>query len=209
MVQCLQQLRKPTDKEAANEENERQAGLQGQVQTKPSRQSRQAIPSMVLGGKCSYYGVYIVGDSLMGYRSEVCGVIAVDDRDPEKFKELIGKIKLIGGEFLDEIGEGFLDQLGEGEVGWGGGVFMFHVEDWKWYDDSPPVMGWNAIWDMANAMEGVSGMFIRIGEEVEDNVVEYFGRDCYRLEDYARISRSIVFDDSIIGTTKEISNETR
>ena len=138
----------------------------------------------------------------MGYRSEVCGVLAVGDHDKSGlFKELIDKIQTVG--------EDFLDQLGEGEVGWGGGVFMFHVEDWKWYDDSPPVMGWNAIWDMANAMEGVSGMFIRVGEEVEDNVVEYFGRDCYRLEDYARISRSIVFDDSIIGTTKEISNETR
>ena len=128
----------------------------------------------------------------MGYRSEVCGVLAVDDRDPEKFKELIGKIKLVGGDFLNE--------LRDREVGWKDGVFVFHVEDWKWYDDIPPVMGWNAIWEMASGMEGVSGMFIRVGEDLEDNVVEYFGRDCYRLEDYACISRSIVFDDSIIGT---------
>ena len=129
---------------------------------------------------------------MMGYRSEVCGVLGVDDRDPEKFKELIGKIKLIG--------EDLLNQLGEGEVGWKDGVFMFHVEDWKWYPDFAAVVAWDAIWEMASAMEGVSGMFIRVGEDLEDNVVEYFGRDCYRLEDYARISRSIVFDDSILGT---------
>jgi len=179
------------------------------MQTKPSRQSRPVNAPVVLGGKRDYYDADIVGGSLMGYWSEVCGVIAVDDRDPEKFKELIDNIQRVGEVFLNEIGEGFFDLLGEG-VGWKDGVFMFHVEDWKWYDDSPPVMGWNAIWDMANAMGGVSGMFIRIGEGLEDNVVEYFGRDCYRLEDYARISRSIVFDDSIIGTktTEEISNET-
>jgi hypothetical protein len=140
---------------------------------------------------------------MMGYWSEVCGVIAVDDRDPEKFKELIGKIKLVGEDFLNE--------LRDREVGWKDGVFVFHAGDWKWYDDSPAVVAWGAIWDMANAMGGVSGMFIRVGEGLEDNVVEYFGRDCYRLEDIARISRSIVFDDSIIGTktTEEISNETR
>jgi hypothetical protein len=153
---------------------------------------------MVLGGERDHHGAYVMGDSLMGYRSEVCGVIAVDDRDPEKFKELIGKIKLIG--------EDLLNQLGEGEVGWKDGVFMFHVEDWKWYDDSPAVIAWDAIWDMASAMEGVSGIFIRVGEELEDNVVDYMGDDAYKLEDYACISRSIVFDDSILGTktTEEI-----
>ena len=146
---------------------------------------------MVLGGERDHHGAYAVGDSLMGYRSEVCGVLAVDNQDPEKFKELIGKIKLIGEELLD--------QLGEGEVGWKNGVFMFHVEDWKWYDDSPPVIAWDAIWDMASAMEGVSGLFIRIGEEVEDNVVDYMGDDAYKLEDYACISRSIRVDGSVLG----------
>lgn len=134
----------------------------------------------------------------MGYRSEVCGVLAVDDHDPEKFKELIGKIKLIGEDLLNE--------LRDREVGWKDGVFMFHVEDWKWYPDLPAVVAWDAIWDMAAGMEGVSGLFIRIGEELEDNVVEYIGDDAYRLEDYACISRSIVFDDKILGTktTEEI-----
>jgi hypothetical protein len=134
----------------------------------------------------------------MGYRSEVCGVLAVDDHDPEKFKELIGKIKLIGEEFLN--------RLGEGEVGWKNGVFMFHVEDWKWYPNNSVVVAWDAIWDMAAGMEGVSGIFLRIGEELEDNVVDYIGEDGYRLEDYAVISRSIVFDDRVLGTktTEEI-----
>ena len=137
----------------------------------------------------------------MGYRSEVCGVLAVDDRDPEKFKELIDKIQTVG--------EDFLDPLGEEEVGWDDGVFMFHVDGWKWDDGYSAEIAWNAIWEMASAMEGVSGMFIRVGEELEDNVVEYFGRDCYRLEDYACISRCIRVDGSILGTTKEIGYETR
>lgn len=136
----------------------------------------------------------------MGYRSEVCGVLAVDDRDPERFKELIGKIKLIG--------EDLLNQLGEGEVGWKDGVFVFHVEDWKWYDDSPAVVAWDAIWEMAAGMDrqgqadrhSVSGIFIRLGEELEDNVVEYIGEDAYKLEEYACLSRSIRVDGSILGT---------
>jgi len=128
----------------------------------------------------------------MGYRSEVCGVLWVDNHDPEKFKELIGKIKLIGKDFLN--------QLRDREVGWKDGVFIFHVDNWKWYDDYPAVVAWEAIWDMAADMEGVSGIFIRLGEEVEDNVVEYIGDNAYRLEDYACISRRIVFDDRILGT---------
>jgi hypothetical protein len=134
----------------------------------------------------------------MGYQSEVCGVLAVDDRDPDKFKELIGKIKLIG--------EDLLNQLEEGEVGWKDGVFMFHVEDWKWYPDNSVVVAWDAIWEMAAVMEGVSGIFVLIGEELDDNVMNYIGDDCCKLEEYACISRSIVFDDSIIGTktTEEI-----
>ena len=134
----------------------------------------------------------------MGYRSEVCGVLAVDNQDPEKFRELIGKIKIIG--------EDFLDPLGEGEVGWEDGVFMFHVEDWKWDDGYSAVIAWNAIWEMASAMEGVSGMFIRVGDELDDNVEDYIGDNAYKLQDYAYISRSIRVDGSILGTktTEEV-----
>jgi len=134
----------------------------------------------------------------MGYRSEVCGVLGVDNHDPEKFKELIGKIKLVGEDFLNE--------LRDREVGWKGGVFVFHVEDWKWYDDSPPVVAWDAIWEMAAGMGGVSGIFLRLGEELDDNVMNYIGDDYYKLEDYARISRSVINDGKILGTktTEEI-----
>ena len=133
----------------------------------------------------------------MGYRSGVCGVLGVDNHDPQKFKELIGKIKMVGEEFLN--------QLGEGDVGWKDGVFMFHVEDWKWYDGYSAVIAWDAIWDMASAMEGVSGLFIRIGEELEDNVEDYMGEEWDNLRDYACISRRIVCDRRIMGckTTEE------
>jgi hypothetical protein len=154
---------------------------------------------MVLGGgERDHINGYVVGDSLMGYRSEVCGVIAVDDRDPEKFKELIGKVKMVG--------EDLLNQLGEGEVGWKDGVFMFHVDSWKWFDGYSAVIAWNAIWDMASAMEGVSGLFIRIGEELEDNVEDYMGEEWDNLRDYAYISRRIEVDRWILGTktTEEV-----
>ena len=135
----------------------------------------------------------------MGYRSEVCGVIAVDDRAPEKFRELIGKIEIIG--------EDFLDQLGEEEVGWEDGVFMFHVDGWKWDDGYSAVIAWNAIWEMASAMEGVSGIFIRVGDELDDNAEDYMGEEWENLRDYAYISRSIRVNESILGTkiTEEIS----
>lgn len=128
----------------------------------------------------------------MGYRSEVCGVLAVDDRDPEKFKELIGKIKMVGEEFLN--------QLGKEQVGWKDGVFMFHVDHWKWCDGYSAVNAWDTIWEMASDMEGVSGLFVRVGEDVNDTVEDYIGEKGDSLRDYACISRSIVFDDSIIGT---------
>jgi hypothetical protein len=134
----------------------------------------------------------------MGYRSEVCGVLGVDNHDPEKFKELIGKIKMVGEEFLN--------QVEEGEVGWKDGVFMFHVDMWKWYPDYPAAVAWDAIWDMAAGMGGVSGIFLRIGEELDDNVMDYMGEDYYRLEEYAVISRRMIIDGRILGnkTTEEI-----
>jgi hypothetical protein len=124
----------------------------------------------------------------MGYRSEVGAIISVDktgkrddlnhvghiewyhtDADKALFKELVGKMKLVMGHHLDES---FKEELG-----WYDHMIVLHCPHSKWYPDYTDVKAWNAFWEMAQEMEGVSGVFARSGEE--DGDVEHleFGEE--------------------------------
>jgi hypothetical protein len=126
----------------------------------------------------------------MGYRSEVGAVISVDrtgrrdvqteqdvthiewfhsDADKALFKELVGKMKLIMGHWVDES---FKDELG-----WYDYKVVLFCPHSKWYPDYADVKAWNAFWQMAQDMEGVSGVFARTGEEDGDIEYEEFGEE--------------------------------
>lgn len=129
----------------------------------------------------------------MGYRSEVGAVISVDrtgkeattmeiggeqiesytwvqsDADKALFKELVGKMKLVMGHYIDES---FKDELG-----WYDGKIVLYCGHSKWYPDYEDVKAWGAFWTMAQDMEGVSGVFARAGEEDGDIEYEEFGEE--------------------------------
>jgi hypothetical protein len=115
----------------------------------------------------------------MGYRSEVGAVFSVDEwhGEPEdiakhklKYKEMIGLIKL--SRFYELMNQSTEDKQC---IGWRAGAFYFHAENWKWYPDYDVVEAWDELWTQMQEVEGISGRFLRVGEEVEDIVSEEFG----------------------------------
>lgn len=108
----------------------------------------------------------------MGYRSVVSCMIRVDRDIPlhsavPLFKEFIGKVKLTE----------FCTDWNENDYGWEQCQFVFSVEDVKWYESYPEVDRFEAIWQMAQTIDGLSGRFIRLGEDDEDVESRGFGRD--------------------------------
>ena len=126
----------------------------------------------------------------MGYRSDVGAVIRVDkiDNAERVFAEFIGKIKLIGDDFFNG--------WDHNDYGWGSGRFIFSVEDVKWYPDYEAVKAFDAIWELASNTEGISGYFVRIGEEYNDIETDSFGDDPPYDEVYP--VRSIGFDTTTL-----------
>ena len=122
----------------------------------------------------------------MGYRSQVACCITVDavrteqgDKtiytyDKDKFKQMIGFIKL--SRFYEiwntaEDGKCF---------GWDDGAFVFYGADWKWYPDYSDVRAFHEMFNQLSDIEGISGYFLRVGEESGDVEEDSFGDDpCY------------------------------
>ena len=139
----------------------------------------------------------------MGYRSQVGAVFSVDEWDGEpesddlrdemllKYKELIGLIKL--SKFYELMNATETDRSC---IGWKAGAFYFHAKNWKWYPDYDVVEAWGELWDTMQEVEGVSGYFLRVGEEAEDIVSKEFG-DCPDYEAFYSYS----------GMACEVSNE--
>ena len=116
----------------------------------------------------------------MGYRSDVAGGFSVDaynypatnEEGITKLKEMIGLIKL--SRFYELMNENERDK---DCIGWDYGRFVFHAENWKWYPDYDVVQAWNELWDMMQGVEGISGLFARVGEETDDIEEDNFGDD--------------------------------
>jgi len=118
----------------------------------------------------------------MGYRSDVGGVISVNTwgYEPEtreerdltitKYKEMIGLIKL--SKFYEVMNSTETDRTC---IGWKDGSFYFHAQNWKWYPDYDVVSAWDELWVQMQQVEGISGYFCRVGEELGDIVQEEFG----------------------------------
>lgn len=118
----------------------------------------------------------------MGYRSQVACVISVDriktegeggqirwTYDKAKFKEMIGFIKL--SRFY-ELWHGTPDAFG-----WGYGTFILYGADWKWYPDYEDVRAFHDMFNALSDIEGISGYFMRVGEELGDVDEDSFGDD--------------------------------
>jgi hypothetical protein len=116
----------------------------------------------------------------MGYRSDVAGGFSVDaynypaskEEGIAKFKEMIGLIKL--SKFYEIMNSTEQDRTC---IGWDYGRFVFHAENWKWYPDYDAVSAWHELWEQMQGVEGISGLFNRVGEETDDIEEDNFGDD--------------------------------
>lgn len=135
----------------------------------------------------------------MGYRSQVAGIISVDkitkedergshyyDYDRAKFKEMVGFIK------LTEFYELWSTEDSGKHFGWKDGSFILYGADWKWYPSYPDVQAWDKLWENMQDIEGISGYFVRVGEESDDIEEMEFGDDpCY---DYFHAFTALSFE---------------
>jgi hypothetical protein len=109
----------------------------------------------------------------MGYYSDVGFVVSVDnysdtcdEETKNKFALAVGAFKLLGDKFL----QSFDDQ-----IGWRDGRITFYIGSVKWYDDYEDIKQFDAVWEALQEIDGVSGVYVRIGEETTDLEEEYFG----------------------------------
>ena len=120
----------------------------------------------------------------MGYRSDLAGCISVDrvlvkpesgssyyEYDKAKFKEMIWFIK------LSRFWEVWSNSTDKDCFGWDDGQFIFYGSDWKWYPDYDEVKAWDELWVQMQNVEGISGYFCRVGEEIDDIETHEFGDD--------------------------------
>jgi len=129
----------------------------------------------------------------MGYRSQVACCISVDTvresagtnengyekftytYDKDKFKQMIGFIKL--SRFYELWTTTEQDQKC---FGWLEGTFVFYGADFKWYPDYADVRAFHEMFNQLSDIEGISGYFLRVGEESGDVEEDNFGDDpCY------------------------------
>jgi hypothetical protein len=110
----------------------------------------------------------------MGYRSEVAGAIT---GDKEIIEAIVGKLKLTPLKIQEYWKDCFTFE--EGRI-------KFEFYDIKWYEGYPEVdefIKWykdiESMYDDSDdfddPVKSLCGKFVRIGEESDDNVEEYFG----------------------------------
>ena len=121
----------------------------------------------------------------MGYRSSVAMLITTDDRSQRKIEELMIHLKLSQISLRD-----WLDC-----IGWNYHTLAFHADDVKWYSDYPDVQAIEKVWEIAQKVEGLSGVFMRVGENAGDVEELNFGQD--PPYDQAFIVRQIVLPDGL------------
>jgi hypothetical protein len=157
----------------------------------------------------------------MGYRSEIAFCLSVDevqkedergshypDYDRAKFKEMVGFFKL--SKFYEIAVSPDYDLINhetEPNLGWKDGRIVFYASHWKWYEDHDIVIAYNEMWQSMQDIAGISGYFLRIGEERDDVEEEEFGDepDNYLFAPFTGMS----FDgENFLGKTETEENLT-
>ena len=137
----------------------------------------------------------------MGYRSLVGICFTRDKNTAPSVPELLALARVKGIIKDDGLGKYWSAK----DYGWDNDKFMFYVEDVKWYESFEDVVLMETLFAFVKELseeneDWYSGMFLRIGEEDSDIEQNVFGHNPY---DHMCLSRSISFDDSLLGNQKE------
>lgn len=145
----------------------------------------------------------------MGYRSQVAGCISVDsfssdnEQDRAKFREMIGFIKL--SRFYEVWSDG---EHNKNAFGWKECCFVLYGADWKWYSEYDDVKAWEELWHQMESIEGISGYFCRVGEELDDIEEKEFGE--HPCHDFFYPFSALSFDgDSFLGERQTDDEENK
>ena len=128
----------------------------------------------------------------MGYRSDVAMLITSDEPSDRKIEELMVHLKLAQVNLKSWTDQEWAQ---EPYIGWNHHTLAFRASNVKWYEGYPEVDTINEVWEIAKKMTGVSGVFLRIGEESDDVVDENFGEDPPYQD--AFITRQIVLPEGL------------
>lgn len=148
----------------------------------------------------------------MGYRSSVAFCFTVDNYDNTKpehrdtFKKMLGFFKL--SEFYQLMQQPTYYCIKNKELGWSWreGMIVFSVDDWKWYDSFPSVQAFNVLWrqmeGLSNQDVPISGRFVRMGEDMDDNEENDFGEQPEWELAYINKSMTVDAGCNILGETQ-------
>lgn len=125
----------------------------------------------------------------MGYRSSVAMLLTTDDRSQRKIEELMIHLK------LSQISLKSWVDADDNEIGWNYHTFAFRADDVKWYPDYPEVQAIEKVWEIAQKVHGLSGVFLRVGENTDDTKELVFGEDPPWQDAY--IHREVVLVDGL------------
>ena len=128
----------------------------------------------------------------MGYRSDVAMLITSDEPTDRKIEELMVHLKLAQVSLKGWTGQ---EWAKDPFMGWNHHTLIFKAENVKWYSDYDEVKAIEEVWEIAKKMTGLSGVFLRIGEESDDVVDENFGEDPHYQD--AFITRQIVLPEGL------------
>ena len=141
----------------------------------------------------------------MGYRSEVAFTLTVDgyfdgDKGKAKFKAMLGFFKL--SEFYRLATDSHYDCIKGGELGWSvnEGRIAFNVQDWKWYEGFPIVDAFDELWRNMSKLDGISGYFMRSGEDIGDVHEQDFGEE--PDWDFAHVCKHMEVNTNVLGETE-------
>ena len=131
----------------------------------------------------------------MGYRSQVAMLITTDDRSERKIEELMIHLKLsqVSLRSWTDQPTGLLSD--RPFIGWNYHTLAFRADDVKWYPTYPDVQAIEKVWEIAQQVVGLSGVFMRVGENTDDTIEFNFGQD--PPYDHAFIAREIVLPDDL------------
>lgn len=128
----------------------------------------------------------------MGYRSDVAMLITSDEPTDRKIEELMVHLKLAQVSLKSWVAQ---EWANEPYIGWNHHTLIFRASNVKWYDGYPEVDAIHEVWEIAKKVTGLSGVFLRIGEESDDVVDENFGEDPPYQD--AFITRQIVLPEGL------------
>ncbi len=125
----------------------------------------------------------------MGYRSEVAIKVYGTPEQNAAFKQRFeAEVEALEGADLQDAVDLYLKVSDSEHKLFSDTGFVFHIIGVKWYEENDHVEFFTDMMEIAENELNMSGEFVRLGDDLDDNEFYQFGDDCqYSI----RVSRSL------------------